>query len=101
MAVQAAYEVHVDLTGNREFAEANEDISAYWKSMHWQLGAASSFDALSRATTLEMTLKNIDGRFSPEHGSALAGFKPGMLIRVRTVFSSTTRQHFIGWIDRG
>ena len=101
MAVQAAYEVHIDLNGNRQFADANEDLGSYWKKMSWKLGKTSSFEPLARAATLQITLKNEDGRFSPEHASGLAGFQPGALIRVRSVYSAATRQHFIGWIDPG
>lgn len=98
MSVYAAYELCVDLNRDRDFSDANEDISAYWKSMRWQLGAVAPYDNIARASTLECVLNNSDGSFSPEHGSALSGFELGALIRLRSTYGATTRQHFIGWI---
>ncbi len=96
--VNAAYELCVDLNRDRDFSDTNEDISAYWKSLRWQNGAMAPFDAVARTNTLEVVLNNSTGRFSPEHASGLAGFELGALIRLRSTYSATTRQHFIGWI---
>ncbi|MBN1122804.1 MAG: LamG domain-containing protein [Anaerolineae bacterium] len=85
MAVQADYLVDIDLNGDRDFSDANEDVSAYWKRMEWSLGVDQPYDAMARAATLEMTLINEDGRFSPEHASGLSGFAPGALVRVRSL----------------
>lgn len=96
--VNATYTLEIDLNRDRDFSDASEDISTYWKSLRWQLGAANPYDTLARTNTLECVLQNSDGRFSPEHASGLAGFELGALIRLRSTYSATTRQHFIGWI---
>jgi len=101
MAVKATYELHIDLDGDRDFTDPGEDFSGDWKVMEWRLGMTGSFDGLAREATLSLTLHNADGRFSPEHGSALSGFTPGALVRVRSIYNLTTRQHFIGWIEPG
>jgi len=101
MSVQATYDVRIDLNGSRVFSDANENVSDDWKRMTWRLGVGKPFDALARAASCEIVLNNADGRFSPEHGSGLAGFRPGALVRIRTTYDGATRQHFIGWIAPG
>lgn len=96
--VNATYELCVDLNRDLDFADTNEDISAYWKSMRWQLGASSPYDHIARTNTLDVVLNNSDGRFSPQHASGLTGFELGALLRLQVTYSATTRQHFIGWI---
>lgn len=100
MSARAQYSVHLDLDNDRAFTSSNEDVSAYVKAgLTWQLGAVEAFTDIARTSTLQVVLNNTSQRFSPEHANALTGFRPGALIRVRTVYASTTRQHFIGWIN--
>lgn len=99
MSTAATYQVHIDLDNDRKYTSLNEDVSAYVKSLTWQLGAVEPYADIARTNTLNMVLSNSSQRFSPEHGSGLAGFRPGALVRVRSVYSAATRQHFIGWID--
>ncbi len=100
MSATATYQVHIDLDNDRAFTSLNEDVSAYVRGgITWQLGATEPFADIARTATLRLALNNSSQRFSPEHASGIAGFRPGALIRVRTVYGATTRQHFIGWID--
>src|SRR3990167_8223640 len=96
--VNATYTLEVDLNMDRDFSDASEDISAYWQSLRWQLGVTDPYANIARTSTLECVLQNDDGRFSPEHTSGLNGFEIGALIRLRSTYSATIRQHFIGWI---
>jgi hypothetical protein len=85
-AVQATYELCVDLNRDLDFSDANEDISAYWKSANIKIGAVNPFDVISRTNTLRVVLDNQTDIFSPENASALAGFEKGALIRLRAIY---------------
>ncbi|HEY5988859.1 MAG TPA: hypothetical protein VIV12_21135 [Streptosporangiaceae bacterium] len=101
MPVDAAYEVCIDLTRDRDFSDTNEDVSAYVKALEWTVGATDPFAPIARANTLSLTLRNGDGRFSPERAAGLSGFEPGALARVRVTDPATATAYpmCIGWIE--
>jgi hypothetical protein len=80
----ATYEVRIDLTGDRDFNDANEDVSAYWKRMSWRHGMAKGSDQMGRDVEATVVFDNQDKLFSPEDAAGLAGFQPGALLRIRT-----------------
>lgn len=101
VAVYAEYILHADLDGDRDFDAPVEDLSSYWKDLSWQLGAAEPYEALARSASLQVTLDNRDGRFSPEGAAALEGFQPGALLRLQSRYDGQTHTHFLAWIEAG
>ncbi len=97
---KATYRILVDLNGDRDFEDANEDISAYRKFVTWSLGAADPLDYVARAATSTLVLDNQDELFSPDSGSALSGFEPGAIVAYESVYDGGTIRHFIGEISR-
>ena len=94
----ATWTFAIDLNGDGDFSDANEDISAYVIAADWQIGFARAFDTISRDNTMTLVLKNSDNRFSPEHASALSGFTRGKVIRIQMIYAATTKTMFLGWI---
>ena len=95
---EAVYEFSIDLTGDRDYGDSNEDISAFVMEAEWQLGATKPGDLVAKSANAKITVNNSGNEFSPEHGSAFSGLDIGSLLRIRSTFSAVTRQHFIGWI---
>lgn len=63
---QATYRFYIDLTGDGDFVDADENISAYVIFAEWELGFRP-FDTIGRQGNAILTLNNTDRRFSPEN----------------------------------
>lgn len=95
--------VAVDLNGDGDWSDTDEDISAWVVGADWWNGFAKPFDPVARDSTATILLDNGDKRFSPESGSVFsANFTKGKKIRIQTVDPTgpTTRTHYVGWIDK-
>lgn len=99
MAATVTFGLYCDLNNDGDYADANEDLSAYWMDLFWQIGFAKAFDPIARDSTGKIVLKNSDKRFSPEHGSALAGFTKGRRIKITVTYSAVTYTLYVGKID--
>jgi hypothetical protein len=68
---------------------------------NWFLGMRGPYREIADDSMLELTLDNSDRRFSPEYAaSPLAGllvpFRP---VRIQSNDGTTTRTHWLGWIE--
>lgn len=97
--VNATYDLMVDLNGDLDYGDANEDLSAYWKRITVDCGMSNPGDHMGRSATLVAVLNNTSNRFSPEHTSGLSGFTRGCKIRLRMTYSATTVTMYEGRID--
>jgi hypothetical protein len=89
------WEVTIDTAGDGSYST---DVSSDTIECWWELGFRQPYQPVSMPDRAVFVLRNTDGRYSPEHGSATAGFTVGRKIRVRSTYSSTTRTHMIMWI---
>lgn len=100
MAVPA-FTVAVDLNDDGDWADASENISAYFLAGDWTLGFAGLFAPVCADSVATLILDNGDKRFSPESGSVFsANWKKGRKIRIQSTdpADATVRTHFVGWI---
>ena len=98
MSVDAVFNFYIDLTRDGDYADADENVSAYVKRAEWQLGFMPPMEAIARDGTLSITLNNASGKFSPEGGSALSGFKRGRVVKIESVYSAVTRRMMTAWM---
>ena len=99
MGVSATWNFYIDLTGDGDFADTDEDITDDVMTADWQIGFSNPFDIVSRATTCTLLLSNTANKYSPEHSSVATNFTRGKLLKITSTYDSTTRTHFFGWID--
>lgn len=87
----AVWEFHFDFDADHAL-DAGDDISSYVKRANWQLGFASPAERIARESTLELTLRNSDKRFSPENAASphYPNFTLGRSIRVQCTFNGNT-----------
>lgn len=97
--VNATYALAVDLNGDLDYGDANEDISAYWKHISINVGIDRPGEHIGRSATLTATLENSSHKFSPQHASALSGFTIGKKLRLQMTYSATTVTLYEGRID--
>lgn len=100
------YEVKVDWdmtnwADDPDFSEGIDDISSYVKSVSFSKGKDKELGN-APASTVEIVLKNEDGRFSPPNvGSPLYGkLLPWRVIRVRIQHNTIWYNRFFGFISR-
>ena len=93
-------QVAVDLNRSGTFADSNEDITGYVKSIEWQNGFAQPFDVIARDTTMQMVLNNADRRFSPEKTDGALGknFTRGRVLRVSTSYGGSAFTMLYAWM---
>lgn len=64
---KATYTVHIDWNRDGDYSDANENISAYWRSFSIQVGFQQPYTYAAGENTLELEVKNTDRRFSPDY----------------------------------
>lgn len=79
----------------------NDNITNWVMSLNWSLGMRQAYNDVAHNAVLSMTLRNEDKRFSPENPDSvlngnLAPYRP---IRIQSNDGTTTRTHFIGWVE--
>ena len=95
--------VAVDLNGDGDYSDADENISAYMMAMNFQNGFGDQFAPVARDNTATIILKNDSKRFSPESASVFsADWTRGKRIRIQSTDPTgpTTRTMYVGWIDQ-
>jgi hypothetical protein len=75
-------EVDTDTDGTFATDVAGDTLSA-----SWQLGMRP-YASIARASRASLVLDNSSGKYSPEHGSALAGFLPGKAFRIKSTHTN-------------
>jgi hypothetical protein len=95
------WSVAIDLDGDGDYTETNEELAEYVQNATWSLGFSQPYDNIARAATLSLQLKNSDRRFSPEYtGSPIyPNFTRGKSIKITTTYEGVTRTMFVGTID--
>lgn len=79
---------------NNHDGDFNEDISAQVLDLRWQLGLAQAYDSCAPTARAQITVRNPDGRFSPE----ITSLEPGTRMHIQSNDGSTIRTHFTGAI---
>lgn len=101
MAVMPSYTVRVDWNNDGDFSDANEDITAYVRSITISLGRSVDFQQFV-VGTCEVVLDNEDKRFSPENDSSplydnVKLYRP---LQVYATWSGSSFHLFYGFISR-
>jgi hypothetical protein len=90
----ASWQLLVDWNGDGDFLDANEDISAYYRTLEWSYGRnyASELTGLSTNGVLTVVLDNRSGIFSSFNaGSAIYGnILPRRKVQLKSTYSGTT-----------
>lgn len=89
----------VDWDKDGNFTGIYDNITADVQSASWSLGARSPFQFMCDEPVLTLTLKNIDGKYSPENsGSVIAG-KLRPYTRIRVIETVTNTPLWNGYLD--
>lgn len=94
-----SWKVYVDW--DRDGITSSDDITADVHSAKWSLGFADDFERVAGASKLELELLNADGKYSPENsgGTYFGKFGPHTRVRVESISSLGTIQHYNGWLE--
>jgi hypothetical protein len=78
-----------------------DNVTEYVVSAQWFLGNKKPYKEIADDSILTLVLTNVDKRFSPENGSGVLTGKlaPFRRIRIQSNDGSTTRTHWVGWIE--
>lgn len=95
--------IAVDWNGDGTFGQAIDDVTTRVIEANWFLGMRMLYQDIADNPTLKLTLRNDDGRFSPENNdlaNPLRGLvRPRRLVRIQSNDGTTTRTHWTGWIE--
>jgi hypothetical protein len=94
--VTAAYSYLLDTDRDGTFGA---DVSADVQVTKIRMGLNKPYDHMGRVAEAVVTLKNVDGTYSPAHASALSGFQPGVVSRYQMTYDGVTVNRFTGWVD--
>jgi archaeosine-15-forming tRNA-guanine transglycosylase len=74
----------VDWDRDGNFSGVYDDVTTYTMKAGWFLGMREAYEVVAQQSSLALTLRNVDKRFSPEYtASPLAGkLLPNVPIRV-------------------
>lgn len=91
----------VDWDNDDDFADSYENITDYVLSAKWKLGMQKAYQDVADESTLDLTLRNDDRRFSPEYSSSpyYGELLPQRRVQVESVYSGSTVVHWTGWIE--
>jgi hypothetical protein len=103
-----AWNIAIDWDRDGVFTDPDDDVSLYTISVEWFLGMKRPYWDTADDSTLKLVLDNQTRRFSPESKRILPGNTPNPLygkiapfrtIRIQSNDGTTTRTHWIGWIE--
>jgi hypothetical protein len=82
--MSTVWKVQVDWERDGSYSGPQDDITAHVMECRWVLGMKQAYQSVAHDSLLEVTVRNIDRRFSPEYtASPLAGkLLPNVPIRV-------------------
>lgn len=93
----ATWAVLVDWDGDASFADPIDDITQYVIGADWRLGMSKAWQTICDEPTLNLTLRNTDGRFNPERtDSPLYGY---LLPNKRIKITKDGTVKWIGFTD--
>ena len=94
--------IAVDWDRSGDFSGTYDDVTSRVVSAKWFLGTRRPYADTADNSTLTMVLTNDDRRYSPEYSSGpLSGkLAPYRRVKIESNDGSTTRTHWIGWIER-
>ena len=103
---ESGYDVEVDWNNDGDFEDTYDDITADVLTtgahkMVWERGRESELERMATGT-LEIVVKNADGKYSPENASSVLSpnLLPGRPIRVRASRDGTIYNLFKGRIEK-
>jgi hypothetical protein len=93
--------IAIDWDRNGNYSGTYDDVTSRVIEAQWMLGMTEPYQDVAENSTLTLLLDNSDKRYSPENtGSPITGkvvpFRP---VRIQSNDGSTTRTHWLGWID--
>lgn len=95
-----ALKVWVDWNNDGDFTDGIDDISADVMLASWRLGMRNPYQMVADEMTLDLTVKNGDGKYLPENtGGTLSGLLlPNRKVKVAFDTGGTTQMYF-GFIE--
>jgi len=93
--------IAIDWDRNNQYTDSYDDVTSRTIMVDWFLGTRSVYQETADDALLRLYLNNADGRYSPENTtSPLYGkVAPFRTVRVQSNDGTTTRTHWIGWIE--
>jgi hypothetical protein len=104
--------IAIDWDRNGDYSGDNDNVTDKVISANWFLGFRQPFKDVAHDSMLELVLNNTDRRFSPENATLLTSdpiplanplygkVAPFRTVRVQSNDGTTTRTHWIGWIEK-
>ena len=90
------WSVYLDHNDDGRFEDPDEDLSQALLAIRWRRGMDRPYASVAQPGQAEITLRNRDGRFSPERGD----LAQGRLLQVRSQDGAQSRVHFTGHVAR-
>ena len=93
--------IAIDWDRNGDYSGTQDDVTSCVISATWSLGMRTPFQTTADNATLTLNLDNTDRRFSPENPSSplFGKLVPQRPVRIQSNDGTTTRTHWVGWID--
>ena len=93
--------IEIDWDRNGDYSSAQDDVTNRVISAKWSLGFDEVYADVADNTLLRLTLDNTDRLFSPENISSpfFGKLVPQRPLRIQSNDGTTTRTHWVGWID--
>jgi hypothetical protein len=93
--------IAIDWDRNNNFTDVYDDVTARLMKVNWSLGIHKEYADKAENSMLTMTLRNDDRLYSPDNAaSPLFGkVAPQRPVRIQSFDGTTTRTHWVGWID--
>lgn len=93
--------IAIDWDRNDDFSDTDDEVTNFTLNAQWFLGMRQRFQDDADDSVLELTLHNGDRRFSPENafGPLFGKIAPLRPVRVQSNDGTTTRTHWLGWIE--
>ncbi len=93
--------IAIDWDRDGNFSGEHDDVTRRLVKAEWFVGLQRPFKEAADGSTLLLTLKNEDRRFSPEYssGSLHGNLAPLRPVKIESNDGSSTRIHWSGWIS--
>lgn len=90
------YSIAIDYDDDGTFTDLTDDITQQVLKTEWCLGMPEPYADIASVSTASITVRNNGQWFSPEISGAMIGKR----IRIQSDDGTTTRTHFIGYINQ-
>jgi len=93
--------IAVDWDRNGDYSSTQDDVTNRVIAANWFLGMRKPYQDTADNAVLTLTLNNTDRLFSPENASSplFGKLVPQRPVRIQSNDGTTTRTHWVGWID--